>query len=143
MKKAKGYITGKPEIDKEIEALALKYSSPQSRTYIRDLFMTVVKLHLDKADERDLYMIMNTLKELRHIFRVFSKYRDVRKVVMFGSHRSTPKSKEYKMAMEFAREIVKKDFLVITGGGGGVMETISLVWVRVVITTSRSIWRRS
>lgn len=118
----KAYITGRPEIDKEIEALALKHSTPQSRTYINDLFMTVVKLHLDKADERDLYLASTTMKEIRHIFRIFSKYRDKRKVVMFGSHRSKPSSKEYKMARQFAKEIVKKDFMVITGGGGGVME---------------------
>jgi uncharacterized protein (TIGR00730 family) len=118
----KKYQTGKPEIDKEIEALALKYSAPQSRTYIRDLFTTVVKLHLDKADERDLYLANVALKELRHIFRTFSRYRKVRKVVMFGSHRISSRSQEYKMAVDFAKEIVKKGFMVITGGGGGVME---------------------
>ncbi len=119
---SKGYKTGNLRIDKEIEELAAKYSTPQSRSYLQDLFMTVVKLHLDKADERDLYLATSTLKELRHIFRVFSKYRGVRKVVMFGSHRARPGSKAYKMAMEFAQEIVRKGFMVITGGGGGVME---------------------
>ena len=119
---AKSYIIGKPEIDREIEELAIKYSFPQNREYFRQLFTTVVKLHLDKADERDLYLANVTLKELRHIFRTFSRYRDVRKVVIFGSHRSLPKSKEYKMTVDFAKEIVKKGFMVITGGGGGVME---------------------
>jgi uncharacterized protein (TIGR00730 family) len=121
--KGKGsYKVGDLNIDQEIELLAKKYSRPQTRNFIRELFTTVVKLHLDKADERDLYLINVTLKELRHIFRTFARYRNVRKVVMFGSHRSSPKTKEYKMAVDFAKEIVKKDFMVITGGGGGVME---------------------
>ncbi|MFC1568502.1 hypothetical protein ACFL37_02245 [Candidatus Margulisiibacteriota bacterium] len=121
--KGKGsYKVGDPNIDQEIERLAKKYSLPQTRNFIRELFTTVVKLHLDNADERDLYLINMTLKELRHIFRTFARYRCVRKVVMFGSHRSSPETKEYKMAVDFAREIVKKDFMVITGGGGGVME---------------------
>ncbi|KPJ69248.1 hypothetical protein AMJ44_04190 [candidate division WOR-1 bacterium DG_54_3] len=118
----KGYKIGKSAIDREIEELARKYSLPQNREYFRQLFTTVVKLHLDKADERDLYLANVSLKELRHIFRTFKTYRNVRKVAIFGSHRSSPKSKEYKMTVEFAREIVKKGFMVITGGGGGVME---------------------
>lgn len=120
--KSKGYITGKASIDKEIDKLAKKYSAPHNRLYFKDLFMTVVKLYLDGADDQDLYMANNTLKELRHIFRTFAKYRDVRKVVMFGSHRSPVKSREYKLALDFAKQIVKKGFMVITGGGGGVME---------------------
>lgn len=122
MMQSRDYKIGNPKIDKEIEELAKKYSLPQNRECFRQLFTTVVKLYLDKADERDLYLANVTLKELRHIFRTFARYRNVRKVVMFGSHRSKPKSKEYKMAVDFAKEIVKKNFMVITGGGGGVME---------------------
>ncbi|MFC1571526.1 TIGR00730 family Rossman fold protein [Candidatus Margulisiibacteriota bacterium] len=118
----KGYQTGRPEIDKEIERLAVKYSIPQTRAYFQELFTTVIKLHLDKADEKDLYQANVTLKELRHIFRVFNSYRDIRKVVIFGSHRSSPRSREYKMAVKFAAEIAKRNWMVITGGGGGVME---------------------
>jgi uncharacterized protein (TIGR00730 family) len=120
--KEKSYKIGEPALDREIAELARKYSLPQNREYFRQLFTTVVKLYLDKADERDLYLINVTLKELRHIFRTFKPYRNVRKVAIFGSHRSSPKSKEYKMATEFAKEIAKKGFMVITGGGGGVME---------------------
>jgi uncharacterized protein (TIGR00730 family) len=123
---SRGYKTGRPEIDKEIEALTLKYAPPGKMEYYRQLFTTVVKLSLDKADERDLYQVNTTLKELRHIFRTFARYRDVRKVVIFGSHRSSPKSKEYKVTEEFSREIVKKRWMVITGGGGGVMEAGNL-----------------
>ncbi|MBU0671825.1 MAG: TIGR00730 family Rossman fold protein [Candidatus Margulisbacteria bacterium] len=122
MKDKKSYKVGNINIDREIDQLAKAYSLPQTRAYIHDLFTTVIKLHLDGADERDLYLVTNTLKELRHIFRVFTKYRDKRKVVMFGSHRSPQNSLEYKMAEEFASEMVKHDYLVITGGGGGVME---------------------
>ncbi|MBN2057199.1 MAG: TIGR00730 family Rossman fold protein [Candidatus Saganbacteria bacterium] len=118
----KGYRTGDQVIDKEIELLARKYSCPESRCHLQDLFTTVIKLHLDKADDRDLYLINNTTKELRHIFRIFTKYRDKRKVVIFGSHRMPVKSREFKQAKQFAKEMVKRGFMVITGGGGGVME---------------------
>ncbi|NQT30092.1 MAG: LOG family protein [Candidatus Saganbacteria bacterium] len=120
--RSKNYKVGKLEIDKEIERLAVKYSTPKKREYFRQLFTSVVKLYLDDADEQDLYMANVTLKELRHIFRSFSRYRNIRKVAIFGSHRSSKDSREYKIAVEFAREIVKRGFMVITGGGGGVME---------------------
>jgi len=118
----KNYCTGDKNIDSEICSLAKKYSSPKTRQYIQDIFTTAIKLHLDKADDRDLYLINTTLKELRHIFRIFKKYRDIRKVVIFGSHRTSPKSKEYKTTEKFSRQIVAKGYMVITGGGGGVME---------------------
>lgn len=118
----KGYVTGNPMIDKEVAEMAKKYGTPQTRECLRQLFMSVVKLHLDHADDRDLYLANVTLKELRHIFRTFARYRDKKKVVIFGSHRIPAKSKEYKMAEEFSREIVKRGYMVITGGGGGVME---------------------
>jgi uncharacterized protein (TIGR00730 family) len=118
----KKYITGDKKIDREIAKLTHKYSDPQRRGYIHDLFTTVVKLFLDKADERDLYLATVTLKELRHIFRVFAKYRDCRKVVLFGSHRTKPNSREYNMVEEFAQAITKQGWMLITGGGGGVME---------------------
>jgi len=122
----RGYKIGRPEIDKEIEALTLKYAPPGKMEYYRQLFTTVVKLSLDKADERDLYQVNTTLKELRHIFRTFARYRGIPKVVIFGSHRSSAKSKEYKITEQFSREIVKKGWMVITGGGGGVMEAGNL-----------------
>ena len=89
---------------------------------MRQLFTSVIKLHLDKSNEADLKLINTSLKEMRHAFRIFSKYRDVRKVVMWGSSRVSPKDQEYKIAQEFANKISKLGFMVITGGGGGVME---------------------
>ena len=118
----KGYRIGDPKIDAEIAEMAKKYSRPQNRETFRQLYTTVVKLFLDKADGRDLYLANVTLKELRHVFRSFAPYRDIRKVVIFGSHRCACKSREYKMAVDFARRIAQENFMVITGGGGGIME---------------------
>jgi uncharacterized protein (TIGR00730 family) len=116
------YKTHNQKIDLEIKKIARKYSEVHTRENFRQLLTTVIKLYLDKAVEHDLSMANITLKELRHIFRVFNPYRDIRKVVIFGSHRTPPDSHEYKMAQEFAQEMVKQGFMIITGGGGGVME---------------------
>lgn len=120
--KTKNYRTGNKKIDQLVDQLAKEYSTPESRNHIHDLFVSVIKLHLDKACDHDLYQANTTLKELRHIFRTFVPYRHNRKVVIFGSHRTPEKSREYKFAQEFAEEIVKQGYMVITGGGGGIME---------------------
>jgi uncharacterized protein (TIGR00730 family) len=43
-------------------------------------------------------------------------------VIIFGSARIKPEDKYYKLAEEVAKEIVKKGFGIITGGGPGIME---------------------
>ncbi|MBU0686787.1 MAG: TIGR00730 family Rossman fold protein [Candidatus Margulisbacteria bacterium] len=122
MKKYKPYSTGDPLIDNEIKLLANKYSHTKTQEFFRQLFTTIIKLHLDHAETADLHLINTTLKELRHAFRVFTPYRSQRKIAVFGSHRISRNSHEYKLSEEFCREIAKRGFLVITGGGGGIME---------------------
>jgi uncharacterized protein (TIGR00730 family) len=116
------YSTAKADIDREIEALTRKYSTPETEELLRQLFTTVVKLHLDKADAYDLRILNTALKELRHAFRVFQRYRAVPKVTVWGSARVQPGSAEYDMAEEFSRLISAAGYMVITGGGGGTME---------------------
>ncbi len=43
-------------------------------------------------------------------------------VSVFGSARTPPDNRYYKMADDFARLLVERDFAVITGGGPGIME---------------------
>jgi hypothetical protein len=45
----------------------------------------------------------------------------VRKIAVFGSARTAPESPMFQMAEELGREIVKRNFMVITGGGDGIM----------------------
>jgi len=118
----KHYITGDAHTDKIIDDLAQKYGTPHNRHYFRELFTSVIKLSLDKTENKDLFLINVALKELRYIFKTFAPFRAVRKVVIFGSHLSPPKSPEYKMALTFAKRMVEEGYMVITGGGGGVME---------------------
>ena len=116
------YTTEKIEIDKEIESLTKKYSTPETEELLRQMFTTIIKLHLDRADVYDLRILNSALKELRHAFRIFQKYRGTPKVTVWGSARVKPDSDEYKIAGDFSRMICQKGYMVITGGGGGVME---------------------
>ncbi len=62
----------------------------------------------ESSDKGDLKLVNNALKELRYSFRIFSPYRDVKKVIIFGSARSQKASTEYRMAEEFSRKLTEK-----------------------------------
>jgi len=118
----KRYCLGKPQDDRQIELLAQKFSTPETSDYLRQMFTTIVKLSCELKDMGDIKLINSTLKELRYAFKVFAPYRNKRKIVMFGSHKVSDRSGEYKSAEEFSRKISLRGFMVITGGGGGIME---------------------
>lgn len=116
------YRVGEKDIDSLIEKLTKLSAYPGTEYLLNEIFTTVVKLGQESGDKGDLKLVNNALKELRYSFKIFSPYRNVKKVVIFGSARSKKTSSEYKMAEEFAKKITAKGYMVVTGGGPGVME---------------------
>lgn len=116
------YIVGEKNIDALIEKLTKLCAYPGTEYLLSEIFTTVVKLGQESGDKGDLKLVNNALKELRYSFKIFSPYRNVKKVVIFGSARSRKTSSEYRMAEEFARKISRDGYMVVTGGGPGVME---------------------
>jgi hypothetical protein len=121
-KRAKDYEIGDESVDSLIRGLAAKIASPETEYSIREIITTAVKLGRETTDRGDLKLVNNALKELRYSFKVFSPHREVKKVVIFGSARSAKASAEYIMAEQFARTLTEKGYMIVTGGGPGVME---------------------
>ena len=86
------------------------------------MLVTSLRLLRDGAGLGDLRMVNNALKELRHAFRVFAPYGDLRKVAVFGSARTPHDSPDWQQAYRFAERIVESGWMVITGAGGGIMK---------------------
>ncbi|MGB3082218.1 MAG: TIGR00730 family Rossman fold protein [Candidatus Omnitrophota bacterium] len=123
MKKiSKDYETGHKAMDGLISNLAKLCSSEETEYLLREILTTAVKLGKESGDRVDLKLVNDALKELRYSFKIFSPYRSVKKVIIFGSARSKKSSAEYKMAEKFAQKITKKGYMIVTGGGSGVME---------------------
>lgn len=80
------------------------------------------KLVRDQTTRGDLKIILRALKELRYAFKVFKPFRLQRKVTMFGSARTPPDRLIYKMGIEFGRQMAASGWMVVTGGGAGIME---------------------
>ena len=83
--------------------------------------MTALKMARDEMSVADLKLINRSLKELRYAAKVFAPYSAFRKVAVFGSARIPPDAPEFKVAEEFARRMVEENYMVITGGGDGIM----------------------
>lgn len=118
----KGYGTGNPAIDDMVRSLADTVSSDDTGSLLREMLTTIVKLGMETSDRGDLKLVNSALKELRYSFKVFSPYRHVKKVIIFGSARVAKTSPAYLMAEELARKITRKGYMVVTGGGPGIME---------------------
>ncbi len=86
---------------------------------IRD---STLKLEQDRTSRGDLKILSRTLRELRYAFKVFSPYRNRRKVTIFGSARTLPEEPTYQQAVEFGRLMSENQWLTITGAGSGIME---------------------
>lgn len=70
----------------------------------------------------DVKIMAATLEDLEQGFRAFSPYQHHRKISIFGSARIDSTTPEYQQAVSFARAISDRGFMVLTGGGGGIME---------------------
>ena len=88
-----------------------------------DLLTAFVETVLRSRDlERgDLKVMHRAVRELRYALSVFTRYRHVRKVTVFGSARAHPSNPVYGLAKTFAQRMVAAGFMVITGAGDGIM----------------------
>lgn len=106
----------------EIDAFISKAGKTEDADLYRDMIITVFRMIDDSADRGNLKIANVALRELRYGFKVFNRYKDVKKISIFGSARTASDSPAYQMAVAFARRIVEEGFMVITGGGSGIME---------------------
>ena len=70
----------------------------------------------------DLKLVDAALSEIHDAFTCFGPYQAFRKVTTFGSARIAPGRKRYEMARRFSEQIADAGYMVITGGGPGIMQ---------------------
>ncbi|WP_025321356.1 LOG family protein [Deferrisoma camini] len=89
---------------------------------VREMILAALKAGQETSDRGDLRLMNISLKEMRFTSKVFGPYRGVRKVTVFGSARTRPQEPIYAMAREFGRALARAGYMVITGGGPGIMQ---------------------
>jgi hypothetical protein len=109
-------------VDEAIDRLIQGVDSINSPEYVREMILSALKAGQEAGDDTGGLKLMNTtLKEMRFTAKVFSPYRSMRKVTVFGSARIPPGERVYEMAKEFGRKLADAGYMIITGGGGGSM----------------------
>jgi len=107
--------------DGGVEALVRAFGCDHSPELIQEMIMTALRMGRDRISVADLKLINRSLNEMRHAARIFAPYSAFRKIAVFGSARTAPDAPEFIAAAEFARRMVEAGYMVITGGGDGIM----------------------
>ena len=110
-----------PEWDARVHKFVAEWGASKNSELIEEMIITALKMARDQMNVADLKLINRSLKEMRYAAKVFGPYAAFRKVAVFGSARIPPDAPEFKVAEEFASRMVEENYMVITGGGDGIM----------------------
>ena len=120
-RKRSGLWTVEPPFDARVKDLVRDWGANKNPELIEEMIVTALKMARDEMGVADLKLINRSLKEMRYAAKVFAPYSHFRKVVVFGSARVSSDAAESKVAEGFAKAMVSHDYMVITGGGEGIM----------------------
>lgn len=109
------------EWDARVRELVQQFGAGRAPELIEEMIINALKMARDQMGVADLKLISRSMGEMRYAAKIFSAYRAVRKVAIFGSARVTADSPEAQVAEKFARRMVAENFMIITGGGDGIM----------------------
>src|SRR5438067_5141416 len=110
-----------PPFDARVRQLVRDWDTSESPELIEEMIVTALKIARDRMNVADLKLINRSIKEMRNAAKVFAPFQHLRKVAVFGSARTPTDSPVYEVAKDFARQIVAHDFMVVTGGGDGIV----------------------
>lgn len=111
--------------DAAIDELMQLVGGIKRREIVRELILAALKAGQEDDRRADLKLMNTSLKEMRFTAKVFGPYRHTKKVTVFGSARIKPDKPLYAMARDLGRQLVAGGYMVITGGGPGIMQAVN------------------
>src|SRR2546428_3296135 len=116
------YSTGDADLDRRLTALVEELElAPVDARSTYELLVTAIRMAEEPLSRFGRKLINASVNEMRYAFNVFSKYRDRKKVSVFGSARKPADDPNYKLAREFGRRMAEVGWMVVTGAGPGIM----------------------
>lgn len=109
------------EVIEELIGLSGDISRPE---IVREMIISSLKAGQEDDADINLKLMSTSLKEMRFTAKVFRPYRHIRKVTVFGSARTLPEESIYSMAILLGRKLKEAGYMVITGGGPGIMQAV-------------------
>ena len=110
------------EVEKLIKQLFDLSGDIHHPKIIREIILSALKIGQEIDYPADLKLVNRTLREMRYTAKVFGPYRHKKKVTIFGSARTAPDNEMYLKCVRFSRLLAEKGFMIITGGGPGIMQ---------------------
>lgn len=111
-----------PLLEEKVRELIAMQGEHPDQDLIGDMMITALRMVRDGSTRGELKILASTLRELRYAFNIFRPFQKQRKITVFGSARTPPDAAEYIQARAFSEEMVRRNFMVITGAGPGIME---------------------
>jgi len=115
------FLMPKHTTDPRIKELVSEVTSGREAELVEEMIETALRFGRDHAEIADLKLYNKAMRELRYAASVFAKYHGISKVAVFGSARTKPETEEYQLARRFAARMVAEGYMLITGGGDGIM----------------------
>ena len=109
-------------VDDAIDQLMDQVGGIAHPDIVREIILAGLKAGQENSGRMDLKLMNTSMKEMRFTAKVFGPYRQVRKVTVFGSARIKPEAPLYKLARDLGNQLARAGFMVITGGGPGIMQ---------------------
>jgi uncharacterized protein (TIGR00730 family) len=112
-------------VDKGIQDLIELVGGIRRPGIVREMILASLKAGQEDDGRVDLKLMNTSLKEMRFTAKAFSAYRNMKKVTVFGSARTQPDEMAYEMARLLGQKLSKAGYMVITGGGPGIMQAVN------------------
>lgn len=109
-------------IDQMINQLVEESGGIHHPAVIKEMILATLKIGQEIDYLADLKLINRTLREMRYTAKVFGPYRHRKKVTIFGSARTEKTDEMYIKCVNFSRILAENNYMVITGGGPGIMQ---------------------
>ena len=87
-----------------------------------ELVAETLGLLLDHPSTLDVKIAAAAISEMRDAYVMFAPYRDIDKVTIFGSARTTQHDPLYEHARKLAADLAAHGWMVVTGAGPGIMQ---------------------
>jgi uncharacterized protein (TIGR00730 family) len=124
-RRGRGRRSEPDEIDIATDALLHSLGHDPTATdvsYVSEMLRNAVKLLSDAPDLGQLKLVTTAFKEMRYAYRVFNRYRGIKKISIFGSARTPEGHPDYLAARRFGELIAREGWMAITGAGNGIMK---------------------
>jgi len=105
----------------DLQQLVNRLESTEYGDLIYAALESIAQLGNANVERLDWKILAGSLQDMQKAIAMFYPHRFKRKVSIFGSARTARHTPEYQSTFDFAEKITKQGFMVITGGGGGIM----------------------